>query len=75
MLSAVVLICALSVEPEDCGETNARWFGKVPGIHATPYACFVAAQEWTADNMPHGLEDVHIVVRCSHSEFSSDRPV
>ncbi len=71
MLYAVILFCALGVQPADCDEVRASHYERVPGGHELPFNCFMQAQAWAAE---HGLEPAageYPKVRCSHHEFGS----
>jgi hypothetical protein len=68
MMYVIVLICAVSVMPQDCAETNAVQFEKLSGAVSSPWECWRKGQTWAAQHVEVG-EGHYMLVRCSASFF------
>jgi hypothetical protein len=68
MLYAIILVCALGIEPQNCDEASAKSWERAPEGSALPFACFKNGQAWAAEHVQVRAGE-YLKVRCSRHEF------
>ena len=64
MIVGLILFCAASIEPAQCGIESAQDYSRVPQVFAHPMSCFMGTIEWAAEHHLKARDDQRMVIVC-----------